>query len=193
MKLKYKIINKKNLYSGFFSLNKYEFIHKKHDGEWTDKIEREIFEGVHVSSLLPYDPIKKEIILIQQFRAGTLSRYDEEYLYEIVAGIIDEDEKPEETAIRECLEETGCEVKNILPIQAYFPSPGSSESYYNLYLGEINAFDGERIRGLENENEDILVKSFKIEDVRIMLKEKKINNGLTLVALQWFFLEYYKD
>ena len=193
MKPKYKIINKKNLYSGFFSFNKYVFTHKKHNGEWTDKIEREIFEGVHVSSLLPYDPIKKEIVLIQQFRAGVLSRYDKNYLYEIVAGIIDKGEKPEDTAKRECLEETGCEVKKILPIQAYFPSPGSSESYYNIFLGEINAFDGERIRGLENENEDILVKSFKVEDVRKMLKEKKINNGLTLVALQWFFLEYYKN
>ena len=70
MTLKYKIINKKNLYSGFFSMNKYEFIHQKHNGKWTGKIEREIFEGVHVSSLLPYDPFKKEIILIQQFRAG---------------------------------------------------------------------------------------------------------------------------
>ena len=193
MKLKYKIINKKNLYSGFFSLNKYEFIHKKHDGEWTDTVDREIFSGAHVSTLLPYDPIKKEIILIQQFRAGVLSRYDENYLYEIVAGIIDEGENPKETALRECYEETGCEVKKIHHIQSYFPAPGSSESYYHLYLGEIEAFEGERIRGLENENEDILVKSFKIEDVRKMLKEKKINNGLTLVALQWFFLEYYKD
>jgi ADP-ribose pyrophosphatase len=192
MKLKYKIINKKNLYSGFFSMNKYEFTHKKHNGEWTDKVEREIFEGVHVSSLLPYDPIKKEIVLIQQFRAGVLSRFDKDYLYEIVAGIIDEGEQPEETAKRECLEETGCEVKKILPIQSYFPSPGSSESYYHIYLGEINTFKGERIRGLKNENEDILVKSFKIEDVRKMLKEKKINNGLTLVALQWFFLEHLK-
>ena len=49
MTLKYKIFNKKNLYSGFFSMNKYEFIHQKHNGEWTEKIEREIFEGVHVS------------------------------------------------------------------------------------------------------------------------------------------------
>ena len=71
------------------------------------------------------------------------------------------------------MEETGCEVKKILPIQSYFPSPGSSESYYHIYLGEINTFKGERIRGLKNENEDILVKSFKIEDVRKMLKEKK--------------------
>ena len=192
MKLKYKIINKKNLYSGFFSLNKYEFIHKKHNGEWTSNVEREVFSGAHVSSLLPYDPIKKEIILIQQFRAGALSRYDENYLLEIVAGIVDEGENPEQTAIRECFEETGCEVKKIHPIQSYFPAPGSSESYYHLYLGEIQTFDGERIKGLEKENEDILVKSFKIDEVRQMLKEKKIMNGLTLVALQWFFLEYYK-
>ena len=192
MKLKYKIINKKNLYSGFFSLNKYEFIHEKHNGKWTSVIEREVFSGAHVSTLLPYDPIKKEIILIQQFRAGVLSRYDENYLLEIVAGIIDEGENPEETAIRECFEETGYEVKKIYPIQSYFPAPGSSESYYHLYLGEIQAFDGERIRGLEKENEDILVKSFKIDEVRQMLKEKKITNGLTLVALQWFFLEHYK-
>ena len=156
-------------------------------------MEREIFSGAHVSTLLPYDPIKKEIILIQQFRAGVLSRYDEEYLYEIVAGIIDDGENPEETARRECFEETGCEVKKIHPIQSYFPAPGSSESYYHLYLGEIQAFEGEKIRGLEKENEDILVKSFKVDEVRQMLKEKKIINGLTLVALQWFFLEYYKD
>tara|TARA_B100000965_G_scaffold402608_1_gene428920 strand:- start:153 stop:734 length:582 start_codon:yes stop_codon:yes gene_type:complete len=192
MKLKYKIINKKNLYSGFFSLNRYDFIHKKHDGEWTNTVSREIFSGAHVSTLLPYDPIKEEIVLIQQFRAGVLSRYDEDYLYEIVAGIIDKGENPEQTAVRECFEETGCKVKKIHPIQSYFPAPGSSESYYHLYLGEIQAFDGERIRGLNQENEDILVKCFKIYEVKKMMKEKKIINGLTLIALQWFFLEYFK-
>ena len=193
MKLKYKIINKKNLYSGFFGLNKYEFIHEKHNGDWTNKIDREIFTGAHVSTLLPYDPLKEEIILIQQFRAGVLSRYDEDYLYEIVAGIIDEGENPEETARRECFEETGCKVKKIIPIQSYFPAPGSSESYYHLYLGEIDTFEGKRIRGLHSENEDILVKSFKVEVLRSMLREKQIINGLTLIALQWFFLEYYNN
>ncbi len=192
MTLKYKILNKVNLYSGFFNLNKYEFIHQKHNGEWTDKIDREIFSGCHVASLLPYDPIKNEIILIKQFRAGNLSRYDQDYLYEVVAGVVDSGENAEKAAIRECLEETGCEVKKILPIQGYFPSPGSTEEYYDLFLGEIEAFEGERIMGLDNENEDILVKSFKIDEVKKMLNEKKIKNGLTLVALQWFFLKYYK-
>ena len=193
MKPKYKIINKKNLYSGFFNLNKYQFIHQKHDGSWTNEVEREIFSGVHVSTLLPYDPIKKEIILIKQFRAGVISRYDDDYLYEIVAGIIDKNEKPEETAKRECLEETGCEVNKIKTIQSYFPAPGSSESYYHLFLGEVNSFKGKRIMGLKSENEDILVKAFKVDHVRKMLKNKQIINGLTLIALQWFFLEYYKN
>ena len=193
MTLKYKILNKQNLYSGFFSLNKYEFIHQKHNGDWTDKIQREVFSGAHVSTLLPYDPIRNEIILIQQFRAGVLSRYDDDYLYEIVAGIIDEGENAEDTAKRECLEETGCEVKMIIPIQGYFPAPGSSESYYHLFLGKVDGFDGEKIMGLESENENILVKSFKVGHVREMLKNNQIKNGLTLIALQWFFLEYYKN
>ena len=193
MKPKYKIINKKNLYSGFFNLNKYQFIHQKHDGNWTNEVEREIFSGAHVSTLLPYDPIKKEIILIKQFRAGVISRYDDDYLYEIVAGIIDNNEKPEETARRECVEETGCEVNKIKTIQSYFPAPGSSESYYHLFLGEVNSFKGKRIMGLKSENEDILVKAFKVDRVRKMLKNKQIINGLTLIALQWFFLEYYKN
>ena len=119
--------------------------------------------------------------------------YDQDYLHEIVAGIIDRNESPEETAKRECFEETGCIVNKIIPIQAYFPAPGSSESYYHLFLGEIDAFDGERIKGLENENENILVKSYKVEKVRSMLSRGEIKNGLTLIALQWFFLEYFKN
>ncbi len=193
MKLKYKIINEKELYSGFFKLKKIEFNYQKHDGSWSNQVDREIFGGSHVSTLLPYDPKRKEIILIQQFRAGVISRYDKDYLFEIVAGIIDVNETPEETAKRECFEETGCIVNKVTPVLGYFPAPGSSESYYNLFLGEVNSFEGERIRGLETENENILVKSYKIEEVRNMLKKGKIKNGLTLIALQWFFLEYYKN
>ncbi len=47
--------------------------------------------------------------------------------------------------------------------------------------------------GLDNENEDILVKSYKVEEVRKKINNKKILNGLTLIALQWFFLNIYKN
>ena len=134
----------------------------------------------------------KRQVLIQQFRPGTISKDNQNYLDEIVAGIIDPGETPEDTAKRECLEETGCKVSNLRSIQGYFPAPGSSESFYNLFLGEVIAPDKEIIRVLENENEDILVKSYSFIEVKTKMKKKEILNGLTLIALQWFFLNIEK-
>ena len=193
MKSKFKIIDKKNLYDGFFEMNEVTLKYRKYDGNWSNNIKRELFGGAQVAAVLPYDPISKEIILIQQFRPGTISKDIDHYLDEIVAGIIDEGESPEIAAKRECLEETGCEVKKLIPIQGYFPAPGSSESFYHLFLGEVKSFKGSKIQGLENENEDIFVKCFKINEVRKKMEDGKILNGLTLIALQWFFLHFYRD
>lgn len=193
MKSKFKIIDKKNLYDGFFKMNEVTLKYRKYDGNWSNNIKRELFGGAQVAAVLPYDPISKEIILIQQFRPGTISKDIDHYLDEIVAGIIDEGESPEIAAKRECLEETGCEVKKLIPIQGYFPAPGSSESFYHLFLGEIDAFEGTRIMGLENENEDIFVKSYRISEIKEKLINGKILNGVTLIALQWFFLNIIKN
>ncbi len=190
MSSKFKIINKKNIHNGFFKMNEVILKYKKYDGNWSNNIKRELFGGAQVSALLPYDPIKNEIVLIQQFRPGTISTNFDNYLDEIVAGIIDPGEDPQAAAKRECFEETGCEVKNIIPVQGYFPAPGSSESFYHLFIGEVETFKGERIMGLKTENEDILVKSYKITEVKEKLKNGKILNGLTLIALQWFFLNF---
>ena len=193
MSTNYKIISKEKVHNGFFKLHELTFIHQKHDGIWSSNIKREIFGGAHVATVLPYDPIKKKILLLNQFRAGVIERKDDPMMIEIVAGIIDEGESPEEAAKRECLEETGCSIKKLQEICSYYPAPGSSESFYHLFLGEIEAFDEKRIFGIEDENEDILVQSYSIEEVKNLMKKKKIINGLTLIALQWFFLEYYKD
>ena len=192
MKSKFEIINKKNIHNGFFKMNEYILKYKKYDGSWSKEVKREIFGGAMVSAVLPYDPVKREIVLIQQFRPGTIAKEFNNYLYEIVAGIIDSGETAEDTAKRECLEETGCKIKKITPIQGYFPAPGSSESFYHLFLGEIDTFEGERLMGLESENEDILVRSYKLSDVKEMMEKGEILNGLTLIALQWFFLNINK-
>jgi len=192
MSSKFKILEKKNIHDGFFKMNEVTLKYKKYDGNWSNAVKRELFGGAQVSALLPYDPENKKIVLIQQFRPGTISSDGENYLDEIVAGMIDPGETPEDTAKRECLEETGCKVNNLRSIQGYFPAPGSSESFYNLFLGEVNAPSSEIIRGLDNENEDILVKSYSFDEVRVKMEKKKILNGLTLIALQWFFLNIYK-
>ena len=188
MKSKFKIISNKNIYSGFFKMKEVTLKYLKYDGSWSNNVKRELFSGAQVAAVLPYDPVKKEIVLIKQFRPGTISKDVDNYLEEIVAGIIDPGENPETAAKRECLEETGCEVKKLIPIQNYFPAPGSSESFYHLFLAEIDAFDGEKIMGLKTENEDILARSYNIYDIKKKLHNKEILNGLALIALQWFFL-----
>ena len=192
MSVKYNIISKNQIHDGFFKLHELTFMHQKHNGKWSSRIKREIFGGAHVATVIPYDPINKKMLLLEQFRPGLLHRKDEPIIIEIVAGIIDEGESPEDAAKRECKEETGCSVKKLQNILSYYPAPGSSESFYHLFLAEVESFTGVRIVGEKDENEDILVSSYSIEEVKNLMKKKKIINGLTLIALQWFFMEYYK-
>ncbi|PPR44628.1 MAG: ADP-ribose pyrophosphatase [Alphaproteobacteria bacterium MarineAlpha5_Bin6] len=188
----YSIIKKRNLYKGFFNLNEITLKHKKHNGKWTKILKREIFSGSEVAAVLPYDPKNKKIILINQFRTGILKQKINPMINEIVAGIVDKHEKPIEAARRECKEETGCAIKKVKKIVSFFPSPGASESYYHLYLGEVKSFKGFRITGQTQEDEDILAKCYSVNEIKEMLNNNTIINGLSLIALQWFLLNYKK-
>ena len=190
MKKNIKNISKKTLYSGFFKLYQFTFNHKKHDGTWSKLVTREIFSGAQVAAVLPFDPNKKKIILIDQFRTGLIEKSQDPIIKEIVGGIIDRNESPEETAIRECKEETGCSVNKLTKIFSYFPAPGSSQSYYHFFIAEVESFKGERVLGVTDEDEDLLVRSYSTDVVKVMLNEGKIINGATIIALQWFYLNY---
>ena len=190
LKKNFRIIDKKTLYSGFHELFQITFKHKKHDGSWSKSLIREVFNGGRCATVLPYDPKTKKIILIDQIRIGLLEKNDETIIKEIVAGFVDKEETPEEAAVRECEEETGCKVYKLKEIFSYFPTPGYSQSYYHFFLAEIKSFDGERIIGETDEGEDILARSYSTDKVKAMLNDGNIINGITLIALQWFFLNY---
>ena len=193
MNSKYNIINKKKIHDGFFKLHELTYTHQKHNGKWSSEIKREIFSGAHVVTILPFDSLNKRFLLLKEFRPGLLHRKDNPMIWGIVAGMVDKGELPEEAAKRECMEETGCPAKKLKKILSYYPAPGASESFYHLFLAEIESFEGKRIMGLKEEEEDILVRSYSIGEVKKLMKKKKITNAITLIALQWFFLEYYKD
>ena len=190
MKKNHNIINKKTLYSGFFEIHQFTFNHKKHNGSWSKPLIREVFRGSNVATILPFDPKAKKIILIDQFRNGLVENNCEPFLKEIPAGFIDEGESPEVAAIRECKEETGCKVNKIEKICSYYPSPGSSQSHWHLFIAEVDSFEGERILGEKDEDEDILARSYSTDVVKTMLNDGKIYNGATIIALQWFYLNY---
>ncbi len=135
MKSIFNILNKKILYNGFFKLHEIIVEHKKHDGSWSAPIKRELFSGAHVATVLPYDPLTKKIILIDQFRPGILKKNHDPIIKEIVAGIIDKGESPEEAAKRECKEEIDCDISAI-PWNGSVSS-GMNPLFINLSGGTI--------------------------------------------------------
>ena len=77
---------------------------------------RELFERGHAAAVLPYDPVTDRVLMIEQFRIGALAAPGGPWLLEIVAGVIDPGEIPEEVVRRETVEETGCHLQKVVPI-----------------------------------------------------------------------------
>ena len=62
------IIAREPRYKGFFSIIAYRFRHRLFNGEMSGEVVREVFERGHAAVLLPYDPSRDEVVLIEQIR-----------------------------------------------------------------------------------------------------------------------------
>ena len=101
------IIERATVYQGYFRVDRYRLRHSLFAGGMSAPIEREIFERGHAVAVLPYDSIRDEVVLIEQFRAGAYAAGRPAWLLEIVAGIIEPGETRETVARRETQEEAG--------------------------------------------------------------------------------------
>ena len=98
------VIEKTTPFQGYFRIDRYRLRHRKFDGGWTDEMSREIFERGHAAAVLLYDPERDRVVLIEQFRPGAYAAGMEPWLIEVVAGIIDPGETPEDVVRREAVE-----------------------------------------------------------------------------------------
>ena len=84
---------------------------------------REVFERGQAAAVLPYDPRRDEVVLIRQFRAGAYVAGRHPWTWEIVAGIIEDDESPEDLVRREAVEEASLEIREVIPIHDVIAQP----------------------------------------------------------------------
>ena len=182
------ITKRENCFKGFYRLDRLHLRHELFGGGMSTEISRELFVRHDAVCVLPYDAKRDEVVLIEQFRVGALGKVDNPWLIELVAGLIDKDEEPEEVAHREAEEEAGLTFSAMLPITQYFPSPGGSSEYVHLYLGHCDSEGAGGLHGLEAEGEDIRVTVWSLDDALQAVRDGRIFNAATLIALQWLAL-----
>ncbi|MDD0977367.1 NUDIX domain-containing protein [Pseudomonas fontis] len=182
------ITRRENCFTGFYQLDRVHLRHELFAGGMGREIHRELFVRHDAVCVLPYDPQRDEVVLIEQFRVGALGKTENPWLIELVAGLIDRDEQPEEVARREAQEEAGLKIQTLWPMTRYFPSPGGSDEFVHVYLGRCDSAGAGGLHGLEEEGEDIRVKVWAFEDALQAVRDGQIANAATIIALQWLAL-----
>ncbi|MDF3054162.1 MAG: nudF [Gammaproteobacteria bacterium] len=183
-----KIISETLIYQGFVSVKRYLLAHKLFNGGWGDTLSREIVVRRNAAGLLPYDPALDKIVMIEQFRAGALEDLKTPWMIEVVAGIKEAGETAEALVIREAREEAGLEVLDLMPIANYWTSPGGSTEYMSLFCGKVDASGAGGIYGLVEEGEDIRVHVMDADQAFQSVRENKVNNAMSIMALMWLEL-----
>ena len=187
------ISSKEHAYRGYVKVDTYRLRHKISNDEWSGEMERQVVERGHAVAVLPFDPIRKELVLIEQFRIGAFTSPGfQPFQIECVAGMIEEGQTAEEAAYRETLEETGLEADALLPMVSYLSSPGVISEALTLFLGKVDATDAGGIFGVDHEDEHIHAFPVPLEDALGLLETGAIENGMTVIALQWLQLNQHK-
>jgi ADP-ribose pyrophosphatase len=140
------------------------------------------------AAVLPFDPARDEIILLQQFRLPAHLANGKGTLVEIVAGHVEANEQPAETARRECVEEIGVEPSPLIELFSYFTTPGMSDEMITLFLGVVDASLVPRSAGLAVEHEQTVLTRVPIDAALAALEGGAIHNGPLIIALQWLAL-----
>ena len=179
------ILQRQCVYDGFFKMDKLQLRHRLFGGGWSQRVTRELFvRGEAVAGIL-YDPQNDLIGLVEQFRVGALNQDTGPWCLEVVAGIAEPGETPEEVMLRELKEEANLVPSRLLPICSYLSSPGGSDEKLHLFCAICDLSHAGGIYGLNEEEEDILVRVFATDSVFDTMLEGRTNNAATLIALQW--------
>jgi len=183
-----RVLEQTTVYQGFFTLERYRLRHSLFKGGMSDPLVRELLARGGAAAVLLFDPRLDRVVLVEQFRIGALHGPDGPWLLEVVAGIVEPGETPEQVALRESLEEAGCQPEVLLPIVEYHPSPGASSETVSLYCGIADAAGVGGIHGVAREGEDIQVVALPYARALRAVADGRAANAATIIALQWLRL-----
>ena len=183
-----RILAREAAFQGYFRIDRYRLRHRLFAGGWSGDVVREVFERGHAAAVLPYDPARDAVVLIEQFRIGAFAAGEPAWLTEVIAGIVEEGETPDDVARREAVEEAGLTIAALEPVTTFFVSPGGTTQTTALFVGRVDSAGVGGIHGLDEEHEDIRASTMSFDDAMAMGADGRIREAATLIALQWLAL-----
>jgi ADP-ribose pyrophosphatase len=186
------ILAEETVHGGRFPKQVVRFRYRRFDGTLSRALAWEIFRRGPAVALLPYDPRRDRVVLIEQFRLPARYAGVPPWLLEVPAGLLDS-EDPAHCARREVHEETGLAVGRMEALGHYLLTPGGSDETVHIFAGEVAApaADAAGIAGyfgLADENEDIRVRVFDAADAVAAAFDGRVRNAITVIALAWLGL-----
>ncbi|WP_205965515.1 gamma-glutamylcyclotransferase [Pseudorhodobacter turbinis] len=174
-------------YANFFAVEEYDLSFRRFDGTQSPVVKRAVFISVDAVTVLPYDPVLDRVLLVEQFRMGPFARGDiQPWQLEPIAGRIDVGETPEDAARREALEEADLTLGDLLPVSAYYPSPGAKIEYIYSYVALTGLPDGTAIiGGAQDEAEDIKGHLMSFEAFAALVARGEATSAPLLISYYW--------
>ncbi len=188
--MKWEILDRKLIYRGFFQLEVLQLKHRLYDGGWSPVLQRELFRRSDGVAVLPYDPVRDDVLLIEQFRTGAIESQPNPWLVEIVAGLVELGEHREAVAHREACEETGCELLDLLHVMDYYSSPGGFGERVSLYIARADFSGVTGVYGVREEGEDIRVSRVTAQAAFEMVASNVIVSATPIIAIQWLQINH---
>jgi len=185
MNKKVEILNTQRLVDGFFKIDEVTVIHEKFDGTMSKPMKRMVLNRGDAAAALVYNTDSQVYYLIEQFRFAPHLR-GQGWLKEIVAGMIDKDELPDEAMSRELKEEIGYAPSKLELIATVFASPGGTSEKLHIFYAETNNSlkVAPGIYHLD-EDEDIHLLEVKKEELMDLVKKDGAIDSKTLIAILW--------
>jgi len=183
MSFNIEVIKDKVLSDNYFILRNITYDLTRKNGD-VIRHKREVYDRGNGATILLYNPNKKSVVLIRQFRVATWVNGNEDgRLIETCAGLLDDDE-PEVCIRKEAVEETGYAVSEVRKVFELYMSPGGVTEIVHFFIARyddsIRANSGGGV-----EDEDIEVLELPFAQALEMMKSGEIRDGKAVILLQY--------
>ncbi|EBA10392.1 hypothetical protein SSE37_20342 [Sagittula stellata E-37] len=146
---------------------------------------REAYDRGDGACILPFDPVRRHVLLGRQFRWPAAQNGDDPFLVEAAAGLLD-DAAPEARIRAEAQEELGLTLDVPRFLFSLYMSPGSVTERLHFFSATYGATDAQaRFGGLREEGEEIEIMDIPLKEALTMIEDGTIRDAKTVILLQY--------